>query len=413
MDLAAGEERSWHFITDTGQDAAAVVETVRWLHGDPSTLLRELEEDIAAGQSRLWQLVASADGIQLSNNRMLATHHIANVMFNVMRGGIFADQYWIQTKDLVDFISIRNRPVLHAHRDFFAGLPDKIHLTDLLAWSETSGSADLLRLSYAYLPLTFSRRHGDPSRPWNRFAINIKQPDGTQKLDYEGNWRDIFQNWEALAYAFPEFVESMISTFLNATTVDGYNPYRITHRGVDWEVPEPGNPWANIGYWSDHQIIYLQKMMEISETMHPGKLHEFLDRPLFSYANVPYRIKPYADLLKDPYNTIDFDWELEKQVEARVKELGTDGKLVLTKDGQVMRASLAEKLLTLLLAKMANFVPEGGVWMNTQRPEWNDANNALVGKGLSVVTLCYLRRYITFCLDLFKKSAPETIQVKR
>jgi hypothetical protein len=32
--------------------------------------------------------------------------------------------------------------------------------------------------------------------------------------------------------------------------------------------------------------------------------------------------------------------------------------------------------------------------MNTQRPEWNDANNALVGYGVSVVTLCYLRRML-------------------
>ena len=39
---------------------------------------------------------------------------------------------------------------------------------------------------------------------------------------------------------------------------------------------------------------------------------------------------------------------------------------------------------------------DGGIWMNTQRPEWNDANNALVGHGLSMVTLCYLRRYVCF-----------------
>ena len=32
--------------------------------------------------------------------------------------------------------------------------------------------------------------------------------------------------------------------------------------------------------------------------------------------------------------------------------------------------------------------------MNTQRPEWNDANNALVGYGLSMVTLAHLRRYL-------------------
>ena len=38
------------------------------------------------------------------------------------------------------------------------------------------------------------------------------------------------------------------------------------------------------------------------------------------------------------------------------------------------------------LVKLSNLVPGGGVWLNTQRPEWNDANNALAGWGLSVVT---------------------------
>jgi hypothetical protein len=62
----------------------------------------------------------------------------------------------------------------------------------------------------------------------------------------------------------------------------------------------------------------------------------------------------------------------------------------------VVHVTLTEKLLVLLLAKLTNLVPDGGIWMNTQRPEWNDANNALVGKGLSVVTAAYLRRFIAF-----------------
>ena len=37
--------------------------------------------------------------------------------------------------------------------------------------------------------------------------------------------------------------------------------------------------------------------------------------------------------------------------------------------------------------------------MNTQRPEWNDANNALVGYGLSMVTLYQLRRYADWCIS--------------
>ena len=405
LDLAAEEVCSWHLLTDIQQDSAAIAQKMQWLQGDRAALMEDLEADIFDGQLKLWKLVASADGVQLSNSQLNSAHHFANVMFNLMRGGIFSDHYWVQRTDFMDFVTVRNCQVLKTQAAFFAALPEKIHVIDLQTRAEAAGSADLIRLSYAYLPLTFSRRHGDPSRPWNRFAINIKKADGSLKLDYEGNWRDIFQNWEALAYTYPEFVESMISTFLNATTVDGYNPYRITHHGVDWEIPEPNNPWANIGYWSDHQIVYLQKLMEISVKMHPGKLQGFLGRQIFSATHVPYRIKRYADLLKDPYNGINFDWDLERKIEARGKERGTDGKLVYSADGEVFHTSLADKLLTLLLAKLANFVPEGGIWMNTQRPEWNDANNALVGKGLSVVTLCYLRRTIAFCKELFSQSS--------
>jgi len=411
LDLAPQEDRTWHLIADIQQDSAAIARRSQWLRGDQAALIQELESDIAAGQSSLWKMVASADGVQHSNDRLCSEHHFANVMFNVMRGGVFADQYWINSLEFIEFVSGRNRLVLKEYPGFFAALPARIHVSELQARAEATGSADLIRMSYAYLPLTFSRRHGDPSRPWNRFAINIKKPDGTMKLDYEGNWRDIFQNWEALAYSYPEFAESMISTFLNATTADGYNPYRITHHGIEWEIPEPGNPWANIGYWSDHQIIYLQKLMEISSRVHPGKLQQSLAWPVFSYANVPYRLKPYKALLQDPYNTIEFDWELQHAIEEQVRQRGTDAKLVSGADGRVLHASLAEKLLTLLLAKLVNFVPEGGIWMNTQRPEWNDANNALVGKGLSMVTLCYLRRTLAFCRELFSQSTIGAIPI--
>jgi hypothetical protein len=95
-----------------------------------------------------------------------------------------------------------------------------------------------------------------------------------------------------------------------------------------------------------------------------------------------------------------------------VQAQGTDGRLVRAANGQVLHVTLAEKLLTLLLAKLVNFVPEGGIWMNTQRPEWNDANNALVGKGLSVVTLCYLRRTIVFCKELLQQSELGSVQVR-
>jgi hypothetical protein len=205
----------------------------------------------------------------------------------------------------------------------------------------------------------------------------------------------------------------MICTFVNATTVDGYNPYRVTRGGIEWETPTPGDPWANIGYWGDHQIIYLQKLLEASAKFHPDRLHALLGRRIFSHANVPYHIKPYTALLEDWTDTITFDDALDREIGVRVAEMGTDGKLVLDADGRVFCVSLAEKLLILLLAKLANFVPEGGIWMNTQRPEWNDANNALVGKGMSVVTLCYLRRFVAFCQELMSAHKAVSFEITR
>lgn len=413
LELQPGVERRWHIVADVSQDHSRVIEKMDELRGDRNAMMQSIEQDIKANQANLDRLVETADGSQHTADEIAVAHHYANVMFNIMRGGVFANQYCLQKADFRRYIQIHSPKLLTRQKDFFAGLPETLSIGDLQARASQNGSPDLVRLCASYLPLTFSRRHGDPSRPWNRFQINVKNSDGSQRLDYEGNWRDIFQNWEALAWSFPGYVDHMLAAFLNSTTVDGYNPYRVTYSGIDWEIPEPGNPWANIGYWSDHQIIYLEKLMEISAKVHPGKLQRDLARPVYSYGNVPYRIKPYADLLKDAYNTIDFDWSLQKQITERVKEMGTDGKLVCGPDGAPLHASLAEKLLTLLLAKLSNLVPEGGIWMSTQRPEWNDANNALVGKGLSVVTLCYLRRFLVFCSELFEKTDTENIPVRR
>jgi hypothetical protein len=115
---------------------------------------------------------------------------------------------------------------------------------------------------------------------------------------------------------------------------------------------------------------------------------------------VPYRIAPYEAMLDDPYDTIEFDDELDRRIAAAVAAEGTDARLLKDADGAIVHVSMAEKLLLLLLVKLANLVPEGGIWMNTQRPEWNDANNALVGKGLSVVTTAYLYRSVVFLQEL-------------
>jgi len=203
----------------------------------------------------------------------------------------------------------------------------------------------------------------------------------------------------------------MVCRFVNASTADGYKPYRLTRSGNDWEVIDPADPWSHIGYWGDHQVIYLLKLLENLERHEPATLRDFLRREIFCYANVPYRLKPYEQLLKNPKATVSFDPAAEALVRRRVREQGEDGKLVWDRQGEVRLVNLTEKLLVSLLAKFSNFIPGAGIWLNTQRPEWNDANNALVGNGVSMVTLYYLRRYLEFCRRVFRDLAGTEVRI--
>lgn len=380
---------------------------------NPQQLTARIVEDIESNTHKLDKLVGMADGIQCTNDKLGTGRHFSNVLFNIMRGGVFEDHYQIDREDFCDFVHTTNHEVYLAHKGYLESLTEELNYLELKEAIVGLGDDDLLRLVLEYLPLTFSRRHGDPSRPWNSFNINLTDNHGKKVRGFEGNWRDIFQNWEALLYSFPAYVEGIITKFLNASTIDGYNPYRITRDGIDWEVIEPEDPWSYIGYWGDHQIIYLLKFLEHSEAHYPGKLAELLRSAHFVYARVPYRIKSYQSIVRNPFDTVDYDHGLAADIDTRVELLGSDGKLIPSKDTHFLRANLTEKILVSLLTKLYNFIPEAGIWMNTQRPEWNDANNALVGNGVSMVTLYYIRRFALFLNQILDQAGSDEIHVNR
>ncbi|MFK7969684.1 MAG: hypothetical protein AB8F95_04915 [Bacteroidia bacterium] len=409
--LAVGAEKDWMILADVNKDHNAVAATAFAINKNEG-LKKAIHEDIAKGTYNLIKLNASSDGIQQTSDKLRDTRHFANSLFNIMRGGIFSDQYKLERRDIANYLQKANAAVFNEVQPIIETLPETISLAQLHVLAHKSENAAFQRLCLEYLPLTFSRRHGDPSRPWNKFSINTRsEVDGSKILDYEGNWRDIFQNWEALAHSFPSYMESMIHKFLNATTFDGYNPYRVTKDGFDWEIIEPDDPWSYIGYWGDHQIIYLLKFLEFIEKYKPGSLNSYFDKSIFVYANVPYKIKPYADILKNPKDTIDFDAELDDRIHKERETLGADAALIQNQHGDIYTVNFVEKILATLLAKLSNFIPEGGIWMNTQRPEWNDANNALVGNGVSMVTLYYLRRFLTFFHKIIANSETDSVAV--
>jgi hypothetical protein len=408
IELEPSASKDWMLVAEINQDAVAVANLNVYI-STCKNIDEDINSNIEKGTENLIKIVADADGLQTGHDILSTTRHFSNTLFNVMRGGIFTNNYSVNIDDFKLYVNQTNKKVKANTGELLNKLPQEMAYPELCQWALESGNIDLLRIANEYLPLTFSRRHGDPSRPWNQFAIETKNEDGSPKLNYQGNWRDIFQNWEALSVSYPEFVEGMISKFVNASTPDGYNPYRITREGIDWECPDPEDPWAYIGYWGDHQIIYLQKFLELSKAYHPGKLDQLLSKEMFVYANVPYRIKSYDQIVANPQDTIGFDAELNAKIKAKVEELGADARMLFGKDGELYRVNLTEKILVTLLSKLSNFIPEAGIWLNTQRPEWNDANNALVGNGVSMVTLYYIRRFLKFWTSQFANAANSEI----
>lgn len=410
LELNPNACEEWMIVAEVNQDSVEVANLNEFIKTEKN-IDDSINEDIAKGTLNLIQIVADADGVQIGNDDLSYARHFSNTLFNVMRGGIFSNNYAIDREDFKLFVQQTNKLVAETCNEWIAQLPAEFTYMELIKLAEETENSDLIRICTEYLPLTFSRRHGDPSRPWNQFSIETKNEDASPKLNYQGNWRDIFQNWEALALSYPEFLEGMISKFVNASTPDGYNPYRITREGIDWECPDPNDPWAYIGYWGDHQIIYLQKFLELSNHYHPGKLDEMLTKENFVYANVPYRIKPYGDIVKNSQDTIDFDFDLNDKIKELAAEIGADGRMLRKGEEGLYQVNFTEKILVTLLAKLSNFIPEAGIWLNTQRPEWNDANNALVGNGVSMVTLYYLRRFLKFWSEKFSTLSIEEISI--
>jgi len=411
--LSSLENKEWMLVAEVNKNHSSIAKLINQIKANDG-LWELINQKIEKGTSRLIALNAASDGLQLSADKFKDIRHFSNTLFNIMRGGIFDDNYEIEKWDFKNYLLKANKKVVRTTETIIEKLPEKFSLLVLQSLANEVDDTNFRRLCFEYMPLKFSRRHGDPSRPWNKFSINTKSEiDGSKILDYEGNWRDIFQNWEALAHSYPAFIESMIHKFLNATTFDGYNPYRVTKGGFDWETIEPDDPWSYIGYWGDHQVIYLLKFLEFIESHQPGKLATLFDKDLFVYANVPYKIKNYKALLENPKDTIEFDEALDHKIREQRTELGADGALLRDENRFIVKVNFIEKILATTLAKLSNFIPEGGIWMNTQRPEWNDANNALVGSGVSMVTLYYLRRFLKFFDTVVVQSDLETVEVSR
>jgi hypothetical protein len=105
--LAPGDLRTWSIVGDVDQDAADVV-ALRALLTRPAELGRMLETDLQASRAELERIVATADALQASGEELATSHHLANVLFNVMRGGVPVNGYRVEARDFRDFVQGRS-----------------------------------------------------------------------------------------------------------------------------------------------------------------------------------------------------------------------------------------------------------------------------------------------------------------
>ncbi|MEZ4651650.1 MAG: hypothetical protein R3E97_23180 [Candidatus Eisenbacteria bacterium] len=229
--IEPGAGIQWRILADTALDHRALT-VLRSQAGDVESVGRRIDQALLTTRDNLRRIVASSDGLQHSAEPETCVHHFATVLFNEMRGGVFARNHTIPREDFRSFVETRNRPAASRSHSLIDALPSDCSVDTLVRASRESGDRDLIRLALEYLPLYFGRRHGDPSRPRNLFEVRMMGSDGGQILHYEGNWRDIFQNWDALSLSFPRFLPSFIAKFVNASTVDGFQPLSALSRGL-------------------------------------------------------------------------------------------------------------------------------------------------------------------------------------
>ena len=124
LELNAGECRQWQLVADVDQSQAQVAELRRLLR-DETGVADQLDCSVALGSDELARIMAGADGFQLAAEENVTAHHYANVLFNVLRGGIFDEQYTVSARDLADSVRHFNLAVYERNRAWLDSLPEK------------------------------------------------------------------------------------------------------------------------------------------------------------------------------------------------------------------------------------------------------------------------------------------------
>ncbi len=297
-----------------------------------------------------------------------------------------------------------------------------------------------IRLGDNKIFYVYSRKHGDLERDYNYFSM---LPEFYSQGN--GNFRDVNQNRRNDAFFSPFVKAQNIHTFYDLIQPDGYNPlgvemqsYRIDSKdaaallkGLGEEekkailkvVEKPFTPGAlaavagedvflsimdaaegkvegdfKEGYWSDHWDYNLD-LIEDYLAVYPEQEEQLLTEKSYTWFAPQARVNPRKKRYEETENGIR-QYHALKEGDFETKE-----KEVKDQNGNVLTASLAEKLLVMSTVKFATLDPYGmGVEMEGGKPGWYDALNGLPGMlGSSMAESCELLRMAIYLRDGIQK----------
>ena len=156
--LQASENKKWMTVANLNSDHSEIAKLSYRIKNELN-LIERVQDSIDAGTKKLIQLNAASDGMQLTADKFRDTRHFSNTLFNIMRGGIFDNNYQIEKWDFKNYLAKANKKVARTSEEILAGLPEKFSLADIQKIAYESSDKNFRRLCLEYMPLKFSRRH--------------------------------------------------------------------------------------------------------------------------------------------------------------------------------------------------------------------------------------------------------------
>lgn len=245
----------------------------------------------------------------------------------------------------------------------------------------------------------FNRKHGDLERDYNNFVL-----PGEFRSQGNGNFRDTNQNRRNSVWLNPSVGTKDIKDFYSLIQLDGYNPLIIKGKvkdssaGIDAEHGE--------GFWIDHWTYNLD-LVESYLALFPEKREELIFKEKdYAFFDNPHRIRPRRmRIISDKngktrqHDSVYLDEEKSELINSRKQ----DQPWVRTKSGRgkVYKCTLAGKMLSIIINKMATLDPEGsGIEMEADKPAWCDSMNGLPAlMGSSLCETLELKRLVRFLLN--------------